>query len=76
MNTKNKVEPKEMNDPIEATKFQPSERIRVVGDPPRHAGEPEEMHREEGQVHADEGGPEMDLAPVSLYWRPDILPIQ
>src|SRR5437763_1319062 len=37
-------------------------RIGVVRDAPRHAGEPEEVLREEGQVDADERRPEMDLA--------------
>src|SRR5437764_36355 len=38
------------------------ESLRIVTDAPRHAGKPQEMHREECQVDADEGGPEMDLA--------------
>src|SRR2546421_298194 len=35
---------------------------RVVGDPARHSGEPEEMHREERDVEADHRGPEVNLA--------------
>ncbi len=36
------------------------EGVRIVGVAARHAGQAEEMLREEGQVHADEGEPEMD----------------
>src|SRR5438105_3700292 len=38
------------------------EGVGVFGDASRHAGQPKEMLWEEGQVDADEGGPEMDLA--------------
>src|SRR6185437_1722032 len=34
--------------------------VRIVADAPRHARHPEEMHREEGEIDADEGRPEMD----------------
>src|SRR5205807_110435 len=36
--------------------------VGIVRNTARHAGEPEEVLREEGEVDADEGGPEMDLA--------------
>src|ERR1700720_381098 len=36
--------------------------VGIVADPPRHAGEAEEVHREEGQVDADEERPEMATA--------------
>ena len=38
------------------------ERVRIVRDAARHAGEAQEVLREEGQVDADEGQPEVDLA--------------
>src|SRR5262245_56987694 len=37
------------------------ERIGVIGDAPRHAGEPEEVLREEHDVDADKREPEMQL---------------
>src|SRR3546814_17721198 len=37
-------------------------RIRIVGIASRHAVEPEEVHREEQHVDADEEHPEMELA--------------
>src|SRR3984957_6884541 len=39
------------------------ESVRIVRVAARHAGEAEEMLRKEGQVHAEEEGPEMHLAP-------------
>src|SRR4029079_10122573 len=38
------------------------ERIGIVGDAARHAGETEKVHREEGEVGTDEHQPEMQLA--------------
>src|ERR1019366_3941045 len=39
------------------------ESVRVVRVSPRHTGEAQEVLREEGQVDADEGHPEMHAAP-------------
>ena len=40
------------------TKFQPANAAGIVHIAPRHAGEAQEVHREERQVDADEGDPE------------------
>ena len=50
------------------------EGVGIIRDPPRHAGRPEKMHREEGQVDADERGPEMDLAERLVIGPPGHLP--
>src|SRR4051812_2521848 len=41
----------------------PGKRIRIIRVAPRHAGQTEEVLREEGQVDADKRQPEMQLAP-------------
>jgi hypothetical protein len=33
--------------------------LRVVGDPARHAGEPKEVHGEEGNIRTDQHQPEV-----------------
>ena len=46
-----------------------SSRIRI--DPPRHALQPEDVHRPERQVEADEHQPEVDLPSLSDNIRPN-----
>src|SRR5665213_1049939 len=38
------------------------ERVRIIRDAARHAGEAQKVHREEGEIDADEGDPEVNLA--------------
>src|SRR3954470_2878150 len=52
------------------------ESVGIVGDAPRHAGEPEEVLREEDDVDADKGEPEVQLADrlrvhvAAHLWKP------
>src|SRR3546814_1695120 len=48
-------------------------RIRIVGIASRHAVEPEEVHREEQHVDADEEHPEMELAQELVILLPPLL---